>query len=89
MIRDNKVAQIEGMLQSATPESGMQSLDQSLVRSLRDGVVDVDDALSTAEHPDVLKKALQQIEAERAEAQTLIVRVTTNVIDERTMGADK
>src|SRR5581483_4358844 len=70
MIRDNKVAQLEGMLQSAPPESGMQSLDQCLVRYLRDGVVDVDDALSTAEHPDVLKKALQQIEAERAEAQT-------------------
>ncbi|HEY4223116.1 MAG TPA: PilT/PilU family type 4a pilus ATPase, partial [Myxococcota bacterium] len=70
MIRDNKVAQIEGMLQSATPESGMQSLDQCLVRLLKDGVADPEDALSTAEHPEVLKRALAQIAAEQAEARS-------------------
>jgi twitching motility protein PilT len=64
MVRDNKVAQLDALLQNAAPDSGMQSLDQCLVRMLREGVVDVDDALSTAEHPEQLKKALALMESE-------------------------
>ncbi len=64
MIRDNKVAQLDGALQSASPESGMQSLDQCLSRYLKDGIVDAEDALSTAEHPEQLRKVLAQVELE-------------------------
>lgn len=64
MIRDNKVAQLDAFLQSAPPDSGMQSLDQCLTRWLKDGVVDADDALSTAEHPEHLRKVLAQLEHE-------------------------
>lgn len=64
MIRENKVAQLDSALQGALPDSGMQSLDQCLARYLRDGVVDADDALATAEHPDQLKKIIAQIENE-------------------------
>jgi Tfp pilus assembly pilus retraction ATPase PilT len=64
MIRDNKVAQLEAFLQTAPADSGMQSLDQCLSRFLKDGIVDADDALSTAEHPDQVRKAMASIEGE-------------------------
>jgi twitching motility protein PilT len=64
MIRDNKVAQLDAFLQSAPPESGMQSLDHVLGRWLKEGVVEPDEALSTAEHPEHLKKLLALLESE-------------------------
>ena len=39
----------------------MQSLDACLLQLLQDGVVDADDALSTAEHPAELRRALLQL----------------------------
>ncbi|MCC7112068.1 MAG: hypothetical protein IT382_22425 [Deltaproteobacteria bacterium] len=61
MIRENRVPLLEGQLQGAAADSGMQSLDSCLLRLLQDGVVDADDALSTAEHPEALRRALLQL----------------------------
>ena len=48
MIRDNKVAQLDAFLQSQNGDNGMMSLDACLVRLVRAGTVDADDAVSTA-----------------------------------------
>lgn len=66
MIRENRVPQLENQLISAPADSGMQHLDACLLRLLHDGIVDPDDALSTAEHPEQLRRALLQL-AQQAE----------------------
>ena len=62
MIRENKVHQIEGYLQSTEHSgTGMQSLDHCLYRYARDGVVSFEEALRIANHPDTLKDALDAL----------------------------
>jgi twitching motility protein PilT len=62
MIRENKVHQIEGHLQSVDQTtSGMQSLDHALLEHVRDGLVSADEALRLANHPDSLKKSLDDL----------------------------
>jgi twitching motility protein PilT len=63
MIRDNKVPQIDSYLQTISLESGMQGLEGCLLRYIRDGLVDVDEACRLSMVPEVLRKeaaALQQ-----------------------------
>ncbi len=53
MIRENKVHQIEGHLQSVGNEaSGQQSLDYCIFSLVRDGLVSLDEAMKAANHPD-------------------------------------
>ena len=56
MIRDNKVPQIDSYLQTISPESGMQGLESCLLRYIRDGLIDVDEACRLSMAPEVLKK---------------------------------
>jgi twitching motility protein PilT len=57
MIRDNKVAQLDAWLQTAnTIETGMQGLEQSLLRYVRDGVIDLEEACRLSQSPDHLRR---------------------------------
>ena len=57
MIRENKVHQIEAMLQSAARErSGSQSLDGSLLRHFEEGSITLEEALRVANHPGILRR---------------------------------
>lgn len=63
MIRSNKVHQIEGYLETASNDgSGQQSLDAHLFRLVRDGMVEIDEALSVANQPHLLEKRVAEME---------------------------
>ncbi len=65
MIRDNKVAQLDAWLQNAnTIETGMQGLEQALLRFVRDGVVELSEACRLSQSPDVLRRDAAQPDAE-------------------------
>jgi twitching motility protein PilT len=62
LIRENKVFQIEGYLDSASNDgSGMQSLDACLFRYVKEGLISVDEALELANQPDQLKRLAGEI----------------------------
>ena len=66
MIRDNKVHQLEGYLQTASNDgTGAQSLDHSLFTLVRDGLVEGPEAVSMATFPAQLKKRIEELPAER------------------------
>ncbi len=57
LMRENKIHQIETYLQSdAGDGSGMQSLDRSLLRAVREGVVAPDEAVKYANYPETFRK---------------------------------
>ncbi len=56
MIRDNKVPQIDSYLQSISLDSGMQGLEGCLLRYIRDGLIDLEEACRLSMAPEVLKK---------------------------------
>ncbi|MCO4769386.1 MAG: PilT/PilU family type 4a pilus ATPase [Deltaproteobacteria bacterium] len=58
MIRENKAYQIDAMLQSVDPASGMQSLDTHLLRLVRTGQVDAAEALKHAVYPAKFREIL-------------------------------
>lgn len=67
MIRDNKVAQLDAWLQTVNPlESGMQGLEQSLVRHVKDGVIDLDEACRLSQSPDHLRREVAALEQKSA-----------------------
>jgi twitching motility protein PilT len=56
MIRENKLHQIEGLLQSASNDgSGVQSLEHSLAGLVRGGYITLDEAQRCANHPGLVK----------------------------------
>ena len=57
LIRDAKTHQIDNTIASGAAE-GMVSMDQSIVRLVREGLIDKDTALSYASNPDQLKRRL-------------------------------
>jgi len=59
MIRENKAYQIDAMLQSIDPSSGMQSLDTHLLRLVRSGEVEAGQALKHAVYPEAFKELLK------------------------------
>jgi twitching motility protein PilT len=62
MIRENKVHQLEGYVQSATGDgSGTQSLDAALARLVERGTISGDEALAVADHPQQLRKRLEAV----------------------------
>lgn len=66
MIRDNKVHQLEGYLQTASNDgTGAQSLDHALYTLVRDSLVDADEALNVATFPAQLKKRLDELPQDR------------------------
>jgi twitching motility protein PilT len=63
MVRDNKVAQLDAWLQTVnTIESGMQGLEQSLLRFVKDGVVDLNEACRLSQAPEQLRRDLHALE---------------------------
>ena len=62
LIRENKVFQIDGYLDSASNDgSGMQSLDACLFRLVKQGDITVDEALKFANQPESLKSLAAQL----------------------------
>jgi twitching motility protein PilT len=62
LIRENKVFQIDGYLESASNDgSGMQSVDACLFRLVKGGEVTVDEALKVANQPDSLKRLAAEL----------------------------
>jgi twitching motility protein PilT len=57
MIRDNKIFQLTGWLVSQPPDSGCQGLDACLLRYVKDGVIDLEEAREIAENKDALARA--------------------------------
>jgi Tfp pilus assembly pilus retraction ATPase PilT len=65
MIREAKIHQIEGYLQSGSNDvTGMQSMDQCLFRYVRDGLIEPAEALKAANHPELLAQRMTEIERE-------------------------
>ncbi len=65
MIRENKLHQLEGYLQSASNDgTGTQSTDSCLLRYVRQSLVDVDEAVKVASAPDQLRKQAAEMTAE-------------------------
>ena len=63
MIRENKLHQLDGYLQSANfAETGMQSMDSCLLRYIREGLIWLDDALTIADYPEQLKSLAQGLD---------------------------
>jgi twitching motility protein PilT len=60
MIREGKLFQVDGWLQTQPPETGCQSLDACLLRYVREGMVDEASALDLAEHKEILARALER-----------------------------
>jgi len=57
MIRENKLHQLDGYLQSVNfEETGMQSMDSCLLRYIKEGLIWLDEALKIADYPDQLKQ---------------------------------
>ena len=57
MIRENKIPQIEGIVYSSSSPT-MVSMDNSLLKLCKDGIISKDTALLHATNPDMLKKKL-------------------------------
>jgi twitching motility protein PilT len=65
LIRDDKLHQLEGMLQTASPETtGMQSLDRCLFGYVKARLVDPAEALKVANNPEILASALAELPRE-------------------------
>ena len=62
MIRENKLHQIEGYLQSASHDgSGMQSLDHCVYTNIREGLITLEEGLKIANFPDNLRKQVSEL----------------------------
>ena len=66
LIRENKIHQIEAMLQSSARESlGSQSLDGSLLRHFEQGNITLDEALRGANYPEALRRQAMALPQDR------------------------
>jgi twitching motility protein PilT len=62
MIRENKIHQIDGYLQSAEHAgTGMQALDTCLYGYVKEGIITRDEATHSATYPDTLRKLLSEL----------------------------
>lgn len=69
LIRENKVHQIDGYLQSSEHADGAsQSLDKALFEYLKEGIILPEDALTLANDPAGLKESLEQLDRDRRTA---------------------
>jgi twitching motility protein PilT len=66
LIRENKIHQIEGQMQSGPADgSGTQGFDQALLKLVQDGTVLAEDALRIANFPEVLRRQIAEQQNER------------------------
>src|SRR5438128_11768175 len=62
LIRENKVFQIDGYLDTASFDgTGMQSLDACLFRQVKEGTITLDEALKLANQPETLKRLAAEL----------------------------
>ncbi len=62
LIRENKTYQIDGYLQSAEHAgTGMQSLDSSIFKYVREGTIALEEGLKVANYPDNLRKMASEL----------------------------
>jgi twitching motility protein PilT len=67
MIRENKLHQLDGYLQSVNfEETGMQSMDSCLLRYIKEGLIWLDDALKIADYPEQLRSIAKDLVEEQA-----------------------
>jgi twitching motility protein PilT len=60
LIRENKVHQIEGQLQSAGEAVGSQGFDSALLQCVQRGLILPEEALRLASHPEVLRRSVSE-----------------------------
>ena len=66
LIRENKIHQIDGLLQSMeSAGTGMMSIDNCLLRYLKQGLITIDDACSVATDPEYLRETASNIPDEQ------------------------
>jgi len=62
MIRDNKLHQLDGYLQTASSDgSGAQSLDYAIFNFVKDGMVTLEEGMRVASYPQQLKRLVQEL----------------------------
>jgi twitching motility protein PilT len=62
MIRDNKLHQLEGYLQTASSDgSGAQSLDHAIFNFVKEGAVTLEEGMRIATYPEQLKALVQEL----------------------------
>ncbi len=61
MIRENKIFQLDALLQSADPATGMRSLDQTILQYIQTGVITADEGLKIANYPDQLRRLVSEL----------------------------
>ena len=62
LIRENKVFQIDGYLETASNDgSGVQSLDACILRYLKEGLITLEEALKVANQPESIKSLAAQM----------------------------
>jgi twitching motility protein PilT len=67
MIRENKIHQMEGYLQSANYEtSGMQSLETAIFNHVKNGLVTIEEGMKTANFPEIVKSMFDNMPAEES-----------------------
>jgi twitching motility protein PilT len=65
LIRENKIHQIEGQLQSGGDGAGSQGFDAALLQYIQQGLVTTEEALKLANHPEGLRRAASEVVREQ------------------------
>lgn len=58
LIRENKIHQIYGLMQTGQAETGMQTMNQSIIKAVKSNLITIEDALRLSPEPDELKRML-------------------------------
>ena len=58
LIREDKIHQIYGLMQSGQAETGMQTMNQSIYQAYKNGYISIEDALKASPEPAELKRLL-------------------------------
>ena len=61
LIRENKIHQIYGLMQSGQAGTGMQTMNQSLLKAIKEGLITIEDALRTSPDPRELERLLKTL----------------------------
>jgi len=59
LIRENKIHQIYGLMQSGQAGTGMQTMNQDLIKKVKEGLITVEDALRISPDPRELERLLK------------------------------
>ncbi|WP_028950165.1 type IV pilus twitching motility protein PilT [Sulfurihydrogenibium subterraneum] len=58
LIRENKIHQIYGLMQTGQAESGMQTMNQSILKALKNKLITLEDAFKISPDPEELKRMI-------------------------------